>query len=108
MPEIYPADVAALVTQGGDPAALADNVIELVTAMASSYTRGRGFDADRRPNADVAAVITTASARYLANPRQENAAKAIGPFTEDHRSRGFEGWTLAEQFVLNRYRVRAM
>lgn len=108
MSEIHSADVAALITEGGDPAELAEKIAVMVTAMAFAYTRGRGFDYDRRPNAELAAVITTASARYLANPKQESAAEAIGPFTRDRRSRGFEGWTLSEQVVLNRYRVRAM
>jgi hypothetical protein len=34
-------------------------------------------------------------------------AQTAGPFTVDIRSRGFEGWTLAELAVLNRYRKRA-
>ena len=107
MPEVYPSDVVALVTKGDDPAALAEQVVEIVTAFAFAYTRGRGFDSERRPNDELAAVITTASARYMANPKQESAVDVIGPMTRDRRSRGFEGWTLAEQFVLNRYRVRA-
>jgi hypothetical protein len=108
MPEVYPSDVAALVTEGGDPTDAAANIIPLVTAMARAYTRGRGFDDEGRPNTELAAVITTASLRFLANPKQSSESEAVGPFTRDRRSRGFEGWTLAEQFVLNRHRKRAM
>ncbi|WP_221634676.1 hypothetical protein [Nocardioides luti] len=68
--------------------------------MARSYTRDRGFDgAD--PFDDVAAVITTATARLLANPGQ--VGNTAGPFTV---AGGFTGWSLPETFVLNRYRKR--
>lgn len=109
MPEVYPADVVAL-TAGGDDTAqtVAELVVPLIQTMAKAYTRGHGFDAEGRPNAELAAVITTASARFIANPAQHSGAVTVGPFTHDNRSRGFEGWTLAEQFVLNRYRKRAM
>jgi hypothetical protein len=74
--------------------------------MARAYTRGRGFD-DDGPNEEVAAVITTASARFVGNPKQVSIALTTGPFSMDVRS-FFNGWTLAELFVLNRYRRRAM
>jgi hypothetical protein len=74
--------------------------------MARAYTRGHGFD-DGEPNEELAAVITTATARFIGNPTQLSRADTIGPFTTDIRG-GFTGWTLAELFVLNRYRKRAM
>jgi len=80
--------------------------IPIITAMAKSYTRGRGFNADGEPNDEIAAVITTASARLAGNPRQGSLSQEMADFTADHRT-FFNGWTLAEQFVLNRYRVRA-
>lgn len=61
-------------------------------------------DPNRRgePNDELAAVITTAAARLLANPEQVDSG--VGSTW----TRGsFQGWTLAELFVLNRYRVRA-
>ena len=64
--------------------------------------RGRGFD-DDEPNDELAAVITTASARLVANPEQ--IPTTIGSV----EIRGaFNGFSLAETFVLNRYRKRAL
>lgn len=98
-------DVANFLGRGDDSTliALAEEHIAIVTAMAKAYTRDRGFDATTgEPFDDVAAVITTATARLLANPDQ--LPKATGPFTVNG---GFTGWSLAETFVLNRYRKRA-
>lgn len=81
--------------------ALASEHAAIVTALARSYTRGRGFiGAD--PAEDIAAVIVTATARLLANPEQLSADYG----SVSVRSFPF-GWNLAEQIVLNRYRVRA-
>jgi hypothetical protein len=85
---------AALVTLAGQHAAV-------VSALARSYTRGRGF-ADADPAEDIAAVITTATARLVANPEQ--LASDVGSVS---MRGGWQGWNLAEQIVLNRYRVRA-
>ena len=100
MAEVDSADVAAL--SGGD----LDTIVPLITTMARSYTRGQGVDGDE-PNDEISAVITTASARLAANPKQIGTSSTPGPFSEDIRG-GFTGWPLAELFVLNRYRVRVM
>ena len=82
--------------------------VDTITAMARAYTRGRGFtDGGGEPNEEIAAVILTASARLASNAQQVSGSRTVGPFTEDCRS-FFNGWTLVEQAVLNRYRVRAM
>lgn len=95
-------DVADFLGQSG-AAALAGEHVVIVTAMAKAYTRDRGFDPiTGEPFDDVAAVITTATARLLANPGQ--IGNTAGPFTV---AGGFTGWSLAETFVLNRYRKRA-
>ncbi len=101
------ADVAAFL---GDPArpetvALAEQHLPIVTAMARSYTRGRGFD-DDGPAEDLAAVIITATARLMKNPEQIAFDETVGQFARAIRG-GFVGWNLAETFVLNRYRQRA-
>lgn len=96
-------DVAAFL--GADDAALttlADQHVQIVTAMVRSYVRGNGF----YPGAvadDLAAVIVTATARLLANPEQ--IASQTGPVAVRG---GFAGWNLAETFVLNAYRGRAV
>lgn len=81
-------------------------MIPIVTVMARAYTRGRGFD-NGVPNDELSAVITTAAARLAANGRQTSARDRVDDVETEHRS-FFNGWTLAEQVVLNRYRVRAM
>lgn len=98
------ADIAAFLGQSGDPtvAALAGQHLPIVTAMARAYTRGVGFT-DGAPNEEIAAVITTATARLMAHPTQ--VAQGVG---ETHTRQGFHGWSLAETFVLNRYRRTAL
>ena len=99
-----PEDVASFLGRGGDETvlSLAGENLAIVTAMARSYTRDRGFDELGEPFDDVAAVLVTATARLMGNPDQ--LAKTTGPFSVNG---GFTGWNLAETFVLNRYRVRA-
>lgn len=80
-------------------------VLQVVTAMASAYTRGAGFT-NGVPNAEIRAVILAASARLLSNPRGLLMDETEGPAAVSYRS-AFTGWTVAESFVLNRYRVRA-
>jgi hypothetical protein len=100
--EVYPEDVAALL---GHRSA-ADQAIPIVTVMAKAYTRGRGFT-DNEPNDEIAAVITTASARLAVNGEQLSR-KRVDDVEVEYSLRGSFGWTLAELFVLNRYRVTAM
>jgi hypothetical protein len=101
MAEVEAYDVTA-VTQGD-----LETVVSVVTVMAKAYTRGRGFDdTTGAPNDDIA-VITTASARLAANGAQLAVDDTAGPFTHSIRG-GFQGWTLAERIVLDRYRVKAM
>jgi hypothetical protein len=102
-------DIADAVTgllDAGMSTQAAEAAVPLITAMAKAYTRDRGF-VDGEPNDEVAAVITAASARLAGNARQINWSQTMGPDSADMRSY-FNGWTLAEQMVLNRYRVRAM
>ena len=72
--------------------------------MVKAYIRGNG---DWEPNDELDAVIVTASARIVTNPSGLAHDTTAGPFTKSLRG-AFQGWTLAELFVLNRYRVRAM
>lgn len=83
----------------------ADAVIQVVTALASAYTRGQGCTAGE-PNDDVRAVILSASARLITDTSQITADRAMGPFSVSYRT-GFDGWSTAELYVLNRYRERA-
>ena len=95
---------AAVVTSlaSGDVA----TVVPVVKVLARAYTRGRGFE-DGEPNEDLAAVITTASARLAANPTGLQS-KRIDDVEYRYSLASSFSWTLAEQAVLNRYRVTAM
>ena len=97
-------DIAAFLQQADNTAlvATADPLAETVTLLAQGYTRGVGFTAGQ-PNAEIAAVITMATARLAAHPEQ--IPVSIGTVT--WRSGGFNGWTLTELYVLNRYRSRS-
>lgn len=97
------ADVAAFLGQPDDAPTVeqAGKVVPAITAMVRAYTRGGGFVAGV-PNAEVDAVILTASARLAANPDQ--LGHTIGG---TGYAVGFQGFNLAELATLNRYRRRA-
>jgi hypothetical protein len=97
------ATVASFLGRGDDPTlvALAEQHAVIVTAMARSYTRGQGFTGSE-PADDIAAVITTATARLVANPEQ--LSTDVGSVSIRG---GWQGWNVAELATLNRYRVRA-
>ncbi|WP_222617799.1 hypothetical protein [Dermacoccus sp. PAMC28757] len=82
--------------------ALAGEHVEHVTELAQAYTRGRGFEGEL-VDAAIARVIVGAAARSVSNPANAYRLEA-GTVTATPAR--FEGWTLAEQTVLNRYRVR--
>lgn len=96
-------DVADFLGQGDDTqlVALSGEHAVIITAMVQAYTRGNGFYGGL-PGDDLAAVITTATARLVANPEQLRHTVGGVQFNE-----GFRGFTLAETFVLNRYRKKA-
>lgn len=100
--------VADFLGRGNDETfvALAGQHAQIITAMAQAYTRGRGFT-DGVPADDLAAVITTATARLVVNPDQLPADVNAGPFSKRTYA-GFKGWSLAETFVLDRYRKKAL
>lgn len=80
---------------------LAEDHADVITQMAKAYTRDEGFT-NAVPNDEIAAVITAAAARLVANPEQLPA-----DFGTVSVRGGFSGFTLTEQIVLNRYRKRA-
>lgn len=100
--------VAEFVGRGDDQAfiALADEHVQIITAMVRGYTRDRGFISGVPAN-DLEAVIVTATARLMANPEQLPKDLNAGPFSQRTYA-GFNGWSLAETFILNRYRQRSL
>ncbi len=103
MADVDPDDVAAWLDRTSPPVS---QVVPIITTLAKSYTRGNGFDGNT-PNDEIAAAITTASARLAANATQTLDWLKVDDVEREFRS-SFQGWTLAELAVLNRYRVRAM
>ena len=98
-------DVADFLGQGTNTqlVALAEEHVVIITAMVKAYTRDQGFDVTSEPNDELAAVITTATARLVANPEQLRGTVGTVQVLD-----GFTGFSLAETFVLGRYRKRAM
>lgn len=97
--------VAAFLGQGDFPGmvTLAAEHVGVITLMAKAYTRGGGFTSVGDPYDDVAAVIVMATARLLSNP-----AQVRGSVGGVQQLDGFNGWSLAERFVLDRYRKKAL
>lgn len=80
--------------------------IEAATALVEGYTRGAHVTRNGEARPGVEAVILTVSARIAANPGQVVRRDSAGSFST-HRGQGFNGFTLAELAILNRYRKRA-
>lgn len=80
--------------------------ILVVASHVYSYTRGNGFTQPSAPwpNDELGAVILSAAARMVVNPTGV-AREEMGGFVVQHSAPGF---TMAELFVLNRFRERAM
>ncbi len=99
-------DVADFLGRGDDTTvvALAGQHLPIVTAFVRAYTRGRGFDdTTGEPGDDVAAVITTATARLVVNPEQA-ARVQVADYSETPAV--LNGFTLPELAVLHLYRRR--
>lgn len=103
---VEPDQVAAFLGKPDDAATLAtaEQAIPVVSMMVRAYVRG---NSDWEPNDELEAVIVTAAARMVTNPGQIPIDLTTGSFGQSIRG-AFQGWTLVELFVLNRYRKRAM
>lgn len=103
MADVTGQDVADFLGQGINLAlvALAGEHVVIVKAMVKAYTRDNGF-VGGEPGDDLAAVITTATARLVSNPGQLRYGVADVQMND-----AFQGFSLAETFVLNRYRKKA-
>lgn len=93
-------------TQGPNVDAQAAQALTTAKALVSAYCRGREKRGERyRPG--VEEVITMVAARILANPEQISVREQVGPY-QMYKAAGFNGFTLVELAVLNRYRKRAI
>lgn len=101
---VLPADVAAFLGRGQDTTvlALAEAHLPLVTTFVRAYVRGNGFTLTE-PNDDLAAVITTATARLVVNPEQAQRVQ-VADYAETPAI--LNGFTLPELAVLHLYRRR--
>lgn len=105
-----PEDVARFLLW--DPTENAEHIkphLYSVMSMVRGYTRGVGFSTTDATEVgitcteDIAGVIVQATARSVSNPSQATRIEVGSYNTVPAR---FEGFTLAEQFVLNQYRRR--
>lgn len=84
----------------------AEQALDLASAMVLGYTRGAGKSASGWRDG-VGEVVLTVAARIIVNPHQVQWRNQAGNFSV-MRSDGFKGFTLAEQFVLDRYRKKSI
>jgi len=96
--------VAAYLGKGDDSGlvALAGQHLPIVTAFVRAYVRGNGFT-DNEPNADLEAVIVSATARLTANPEQVTR-RQLDDYAENPAT--LHGFTLPELAILHLYRRR--
>lgn len=80
---------------------------DTATALIEGYTRGNHIDPEGEPRPGIHAVALTIASRLAANPGQVNYRVQAGAFNKSVGN-GFNGFTLAETAVLNRYRKRAI
>lgn len=85
----------------------AASALQIAESMVNVFTRGRHKDRDGKFRDGIEDVITTAAARILANPEQIEVREQAGPYSM-YRGVGFQGFSLAELQVLNRYRKRGI
>jgi hypothetical protein len=104
MPAVLPTDVTALMP-GPATTDQVEAVLSVVQAMVRAYVRDNGFH-DDVPNDQLAAVVKSAAVRWLANPSQLANTVAMGGFTVSYQG-GFDGFTIGERIVLDRFRLRA-
>lgn len=94
-------------TEGPDVLEQAQVALGMAEALVDAYCRGRHEDKFGQLKSGVGAVITAVAARILANPEQIQQREQIGPYSY-FKGAGFQGFTLVELAVLNRYRKRAI
>ena len=76
---------------------------EVARAFVWGYTRGRGFDDQMEPAAPLQRVIVSGAARLAYNPENVSRWQVS---SESEVLTVFNGFNLAEQAILNRYRKR--
>lgn len=92
---------------GPDVVEQATTALEIADALIGAYCRGRHRNRIGGYRPGIQAVVTSVSARILANPEQIAVREEVGPY-QYYRGPGFQGFTLVELAVLDRYRKRGI
>ena len=109
---VQPLEAASVVLSSGPRIFDTSGVLRIPKLVSGQLRRsfGEGGDVPDTANVDFDELTLcrpSARARMVSNPGQLPVDMTSGPF--GHSVRGvFQGWTLAELFVLNRYRKRAI
>lgn len=86
---------------------IAATSVATAEALIGGYCRGCHVDRDGEYRDGIRAVVMTVAARIAANPGQVSIRDSAGEFSRS-RGAGFNGFTLAELAVMNRYRRKAV
>lgn len=84
----------------------AAEALKIAESMVAAFTRGRHVNRAGEFREGVEGVIVTSAARILSNPEQVSVREQVGPYSL-YRGEGFQGFSLAERMVLDRYRKSA-
>lgn len=95
------------VDDGTDQNSAALIAVEVAHGLIAAYCRGRHLDFMGKYRPGVRSVVLTVGARILANPGQISSNVQVGAATV-RKGTGFNGFTLAELSVLDRYRKRGI
>ncbi|MGP5593824.1 hypothetical protein [Corynebacterium flavescens] len=85
----------------------AETALSVAESIVDAYTRGRHVDASGEFRTGVEGVVTTVAARILSNPEQVSYREQAGPYSL-YREAGYQGLSLTEQLILDRYRKRGI
>ena len=105
MADVTAQQIADFLGQGtnAELVALSGQALPVITSMVRAYTRDVGFDpVTGEPAPGLEAVIITATARLVANPEQLRHTVGGVQMLD-----GFQGFNLAETYVLNRFHRKA-
>jgi len=99
-------DVATFLGRQGDTVFVTqcDSVVNLVMAMAASYTRDVGFEDPAQVPNDIYAAVLSKAARMANNPLSLATDSVDSTTMQDTFA---ADWNPGERRVLNRYRVRS-
>ncbi|MCX6470376.1 MAG: hypothetical protein NTW76_13815 [Corynebacteriales bacterium] len=89
-------------TTDADLLAQAGQAVTMASAMVDAYCRGAHLTVEGATRPGIDAVVQMAAARMLANPEGLRYTTGVVTYND-----AFQGFSLAEQIVLNRYRKRA-